>query len=454
MGQISISIIIPVLNGMPFIKSAMKSVLEQSIHEIEVLVVDAGSTDGTVELIEEMKKEDPRIKLFHSAKRSMGYQYNLGIQNAVGEFIGFCESDDYFATDMIEKLYKVVKENPTVDFVKSDFYMFFGRGDNEYSNKYSIFPTRLKKYYGKEVNIKIVPELLLRDVNMWNGIYRKDFLTEYEIHLNETSGAAFQDADFIEQVLFCGKKGIYITDANYYYRRDNETSSVYKDTAIFVLQELIFMIQFMKNHLDIKNEFGEMILDRLFRFFCDRYGRELYAHSSNSLDLNIFQEILREYVNELPGANRLHALNNRMLAIFLDDTKVFNIVCKKRYCCERKELLNFRDLLAESKRVAIWGAGELGQCYLAFLIKNGFDREIIFCDNNLDLQGTCIQECYPILSVEDAVKRYSDAIFLISNRDYFFVAKGQLVSGGIPGSMILEGPDISPHACMELSWNS
>ena len=90
-----ISIIIPVLNGAAYIRECLDSITEQTFSDIEIIPVDGGSTDGTVEIIEEYVTKDTRIKLLHSKKRSMGYQYNLGISAAKGRYIGFCESDDY-----------------------------------------------------------------------------------------------------------------------------------------------------------------------------------------------------------------------------------------------------------------------------------------------------------------------------------------------------------------------
>ena len=79
----------------------------------------------------------------------MGYQYNLGIQNADGEYVGFCESDDYLASDMLEKLYRTAEERGEMDFIKSDFFMFIGTAGNEFSIKYEVLSSKYRHLYGK-----------------------------------------------------------------------------------------------------------------------------------------------------------------------------------------------------------------------------------------------------------------------------------------------------------------
>ena len=117
-----VSVIIPVLNGAEYIRECMDSIVGQTLSDIEIIPVDAGSTDGTLEILKEYAKKDTRIKLLTADKKSMGYQYNLGIQNADGEYVGFCESDDYLASDMLEKLYRTAEERGEMDFIKSDFF--------------------------------------------------------------------------------------------------------------------------------------------------------------------------------------------------------------------------------------------------------------------------------------------------------------------------------------------
>ena len=137
MENIKVSIIMPCLNAKKFIEESIESIINQTLKELEIIVVDAGSVDGTVEIIKSYQKKDSRIKFIESSKKSLGYQYNIGIHNATGKYIGFVESDDYIHSMMYERLYNIAEEQ-ILDFVKSDFDMFIEDNGNHLLLNYSI----------------------------------------------------------------------------------------------------------------------------------------------------------------------------------------------------------------------------------------------------------------------------------------------------------------------------
>ncbi|MBZ7965080.1 glycosyltransferase family 2 protein, partial [Campylobacter sp. 2457A] len=125
-----ISIIVPSLNSLDYIKECIESILNQTLKDIEILCIDANSTDGTLEFLKECEKKDKRLRVIVSDKKSYGYQVNLGIQQATGEYLGIVESDDYIKENMYERLYEVAKEQDC-EVVKSDFYILKD-GNKEY----------------------------------------------------------------------------------------------------------------------------------------------------------------------------------------------------------------------------------------------------------------------------------------------------------------------------------
>lgn len=102
-----VSVLIPSLNVAPYIEECLQSVINQSLKDIEIICIDANSTDGTLEILKDYAKKDSRIKLIVSEKKSYGYQMNLGLKAARGEYIGIVESDDYIKPLMFERLYRV-----------------------------------------------------------------------------------------------------------------------------------------------------------------------------------------------------------------------------------------------------------------------------------------------------------------------------------------------------------
>lgn len=212
--SVKVSVIIPSLNSINYYDECIKSVINQSLKEIEIICVDANSTDGTLELIKKYQAQDERIKLIISDKKSYGYQMNLGIAAASGEYIGIVESDDYIKEDMYKRLYETAKQNDC-DIVKSDFFIFTDtRLDYE---KVSCFD----EFYNTRLNA-------LEDLRLFwtNGIN--------QIVLNETPGASYQDNGLFFQ-LFCFAKSIYfLNEAFYMLRRDNPNSSVHSKEKVYM----------------------------------------------------------------------------------------------------------------------------------------------------------------------------------------------------------------------------
>ena len=165
----------PCLNSEKYISEAIESVLNQTLKEIELNIVDAGSTDNTLEIIENYRQRDDRVVLLHSDQKSMGYQYNMGIQNAKGKYIGFVESDDYIHEEMYERMFEAAEQNE-IDFVKSDFDMFIGGKDSRLFLNYAVLSSRGKSIYEKVISPADYPEFIKRDVNIWNGIYNSCLL--------------------------------------------------------------------------------------------------------------------------------------------------------------------------------------------------------------------------------------------------------------------------------------
>ena len=116
-----ISILLPSYNVASYIQECIESVMGQTLTDIEILCIDAGSTDGTSEIIEKYAAADRRIRLIKSDKKSYGYQINLGMDLAQGEFLGIVETDDCIGSHMYEVLYKAAIEN-VLDYVKAGFY--------------------------------------------------------------------------------------------------------------------------------------------------------------------------------------------------------------------------------------------------------------------------------------------------------------------------------------------
>lgn len=105
-----VSIIIPIYNIMDCLEKCVDSCINQTYKNIEILMVDDGSTDGTAELCDRLKEKDERIRVFHKENGGSSSARNLGIEQAKGEYLGFVDSDDFISPIMYESLIRAIRE--------------------------------------------------------------------------------------------------------------------------------------------------------------------------------------------------------------------------------------------------------------------------------------------------------------------------------------------------------
>lgn len=121
MEQPLISVIIPIYNIMDCLEKCVESCINQTYQNIEILMVDDGSTDGTGELCDKLKERDNRIRVFHKENGGSSSARNLGIEQAKGEYLGFVDSDDFISPTMYEELMEaVLQQNVSMAQVSRD----------------------------------------------------------------------------------------------------------------------------------------------------------------------------------------------------------------------------------------------------------------------------------------------------------------------------------------------
>lgn len=267
--KIKVSVIMPFLNSITYLKECMDSVINQTLKEIEIICVDAGSTDGTLELLQEYAEKDKRIRIINSTKKSYGMQMNLGLKYAKGKYIGIVESDDFVELNMYEELYEIAIKN-NLDIIKSDYYHFKGTVDRE-KKYFNIIPW--KDLYNKILN----PEKEKRCVSFTltvTGLYKKEFIDFYNINYNETPGASYQDNGFCFQTSCYANRIMFYNKAFYWYRQDNPNSSINNPNKVFAIcDEYKFIYNKLKNDYKIYEKFINKFYRSLFYSYFSAYYR-------------------------------------------------------------------------------------------------------------------------------------------------------------------------------------
>lgn len=110
MERLKVSVIVPVYNTLDCLKRCVDSILKQSYGNLELILVDDGSTDGSGQLCDKLEKQDNRVRVYHKENGGASSARNLGIRNAVGDYIGFVDSDDYIDIDMYKRMMELAVE--------------------------------------------------------------------------------------------------------------------------------------------------------------------------------------------------------------------------------------------------------------------------------------------------------------------------------------------------------
>jgi glycosyltransferase involved in cell wall biosynthesis len=238
-----------------YIRECIESVVNQTLKEIEILCVDAGSTDDTLEILQEYAAKDDRIHIIHSDKKSYGYQMNLGLKAAQGEYIGIVETDDFASLNMCEVLYLKAKKS-SAQVVKANYYTYISKPQkkNEFVEVLAGLP------YEQLFSAQEHREVLFRTASIWAGIYERKFLMENHIDFLETPGASYQDTAFVMKAWICAERIYLVRDAFLHYRIDNENSSVKSGAKVYcVCDEFASVHEFLKSRPDKNKTFNEAV---------------------------------------------------------------------------------------------------------------------------------------------------------------------------------------------------
>jgi len=216
--ETKVSIIFPIYNNDNYIERAIRSVMNQTLKDIELILIDDGSTDRASEICDQLAAEDSRIQVIHKKNEGSAAGRNQGIDLAHGEYIAFVESDDCVALDMYEKLYRRAKETDA-DIVKCGFY--FCEADKKYEAKFFYQIADDKEVFAPVEREKI----FYYHASMWAGIYRRAFINEYGLRCIVTPSATYSDFSWMAMTYAYAKRVTIYHEGLYFYTYDNPNSS-------------------------------------------------------------------------------------------------------------------------------------------------------------------------------------------------------------------------------------
>lgn len=408
-----LTVILPSLNVAAYIRECMESVMNQTLTDIEILCIDAGSTDGTYEILQEYAQKDRRIRLIHSEKKSYGYQMNLGMDEARGEYIGIVETDDSIEPDMYEVLYRTAVEHD-LDYVKAGLYTMV----TPYEGERYLLENPLGDT-GKIISSEyFMGKNLSPDIYIWNGIYKRSFLQEFDIRLNESPGAAFQDCGFRYLADMNLRRGMFLDRLFYHYRRDNAAASTYHPHfASYNLAECRYIRGRMER---------DGIKDRARRAFIARETVMMalspyttYREHSQPTEeirraLDEFRRIMMDDREEgLLKQEEMLLPHWIEMRLFTENPEAYEAYIGIKAETDYDIYDNFVQAMAKKKQLVLFCTGKAAKFALCLLRMNRLENIAALCDNDSGKWGSSYYG-HEILPPEEVFRRYPEAHYLVT----------------------------------------
>ncbi|MBQ4646310.1 MAG: glycosyltransferase [Candidatus Gastranaerophilales bacterium] len=336
-----VSILVPVYNVEKYLKECLESLVSQTLSDIEIVCVNDGSTDNSLNILEEFKNKDNRIVIINKENSGYGSSMNIALNTAKGEYIGIVESDDFVKNNMFEDLYKIASKN-NADVVKSDyFYYLTSSNEARKAGKISKYRTN------QVINAKKYLKLLKMQPTIWNAIYKKDFLIKNDIKFLETPGASYQDTSFSFKVMASASRVVLTDKAYLYYRQDNISSSVHQKNKVFyICDEYDEITRFLNEKPEIKKFANSQKLIRQYRAYIWNLKRidEVYRDSFIEKFSNTYKEF---EIQKMLDKAFYSKINKNEVSLLLNDKVAFRALIDKMAknqikCDERKKLFSIR----------------------------------------------------------------------------------------------------------------
>lgn len=261
--MIKVSVIVPVYNTEKYLKRCLDSLVNQTLKEIEIIIINDCSPDNSKQILNKYEKKYNNVKVFHNkTNKGIGYNRNFGIEKATGEYIGFIDSDDYVDMTMYEKLYNKAKKDD-LELVVCNFHKML-----EKENSLEEITPDFIIEEQKNTVLEKTPSLLSK-VNLapWNKLYKRSLLGS-DIRFPEK--LKYEDAIVVVKALARSKKIGFIKEKLNYYLVRNKSETTVMDKRVFDILEITKqIIAELKSHNyyeNIKEEVEAWVTRNLFRY--------------------------------------------------------------------------------------------------------------------------------------------------------------------------------------------
>ena len=259
-----VSVIVPVYNMEKYLDKCMDSLVNQTLKDIEIIAINDGSTDNSLNILKRYEKKYPKkVKIIDQENGGISVARNNGLDIATGKYIGFVDSDDYVKFDMFEKLYNKIEETKS-DIVVCDYEEYYMLNDKF---KYVSVVDKIKKNNLYD-DISIITKI---DYAPWNKLYKNELFDNIRFPKN----VKYEDLSTILKTFLISSKISIVNKSLYLYRiNDNgQTKTINKKVKdiLIILDDIISYSKSINKFDIIKYELEKMSVDKLFYYLIYSY---------------------------------------------------------------------------------------------------------------------------------------------------------------------------------------
>lgn len=295
-----VSVIIPVYNVEKYLRECLDSVVNQTLKEIEIICVDDGSTDSSLDILKEYATKDNRFTIITQKNLHAGVARNRGIQLAKGEYVHFLDSDDWIEQDAYEKLYKILKDNKA-DLVKFKAYSFNNQTGETTSRPYLDIKWVDEKCFNTCLNIiEDTKNTIKLPDSPWSGFYNLDFLKRNNIYFDDFICA--NDVGFFYRCIINAEKIYLSSEKLVYYRENMKNSLIAKRAENFNCQTALYKV--VKNvSKNLPHQNRQIVMDEIIQAVFNWYNKCLKEYTlSIKTEQNIKKE-MKKFLKDISKEN-------------------------------------------------------------------------------------------------------------------------------------------------------
>lgn len=292
-----ISVIVPVYNVKEYLEECLDSICRQTYGNLEIIVIDDGSTDGSGSLCDSYQQKDGRIKVIHQSNEGLAQARNQGILHAGGEYLTFVDSDDYIHIQMIENMYNAMKEYGA-DLVLCSHEKVGCDRKADITRRNGSIDGCSEELQGRDCVKLFYSERCVDMVVAWNKLYR----TVYFKDVLFPAGKIHEDEFTTYKILYPLEKCIYLKQSLYFYRQreGSITRKTYELKTLDKIEALRERVCYFKELGD-----GELYSLSLRRFMTSMAENivqlDRWRPDEKSIALKLRKDFLETYKQELFG---------------------------------------------------------------------------------------------------------------------------------------------------------